>query len=217
VHRIGRTGRAGREGTAITLVEPREHRLLKALEKVVKQRIEPARIPSAADIKARRISALTAALRATLVEDAFDGYRIAVQALAQEYDALDIAAAAAKLAAEATHGDEPEEWVAPARMKPVQRPRSDKQPADGSRPPRRRADAPVRLLIDLGDQRGIRPKDIVGAITNEAGIPGHSIGSIEIGEKRTLVEVPESVADKVIRALARTTIKGQRVTARRAD
>ena len=53
--------------------------------------------------------------------------------------------------------------------------------------------------------------------SGEAGIPGHWIGSIEIEEKRTLVEVPESAADKVIRALARTTIKGQRVTARRAD
>jgi len=72
-------------------------------------------------------------------------------------------------------------------------------------------------VIDLGGHGGIRPKDIVGAIANEAGIPGDSIGSVEIGEKRTLVEVPESAADKVIRALARTTIKGQRVTARRAD
>jgi ATP-dependent RNA helicase DeaD len=217
VHRIGRTGRAGREGTAITLVQPREHRLLKALEKVVKQRIEPARIPNAADVKARRISALTAALRETLVENAFDSYRIAIQALAEEYDALDIAAAAAKLAAEATHGDEPKESVASAPRKPVQRQRGEGQARDGSRPPRRRADATVRLVIDLGGHGGIRPKDIVGAIANEAGIPGESIGSIEIGEKRTLVEVPESAADKVIRALARTTIKGQRVTARRAD
>ena len=75
----------------------------------------------------------------------------------------------------------------------------------------------VRLFISVADQRDIRPKDIVGAIANEAGIPGHSIGSIEIGPKRAVVEVPESAADKVIRALARTTIKGQRVTARRAD
>ncbi|MGZ8155563.1 MAG: DEAD/DEAH box helicase [Burkholderiales bacterium] len=231
VHRIGRTGRAGREGTAITLVQPREHGLLKAIEKVVKQRIEPGRIPSAADVKARRIEALTAALRETLVESAFDSYRVAIQSLAEEYDALDIAAAAAKLAAEAIHGDEPEASVAPAprerdraraeeqrvERKGVQGKRGEGQPRDGSRPPRRRADGMVRLVISLPDQSGIRPKDIVGAIANEAGIPGDSIGSIEIGEKRTLVEVPESAADKVIRALARTTIKGQRVTARRAD
>ena len=61
----------------------------------------------------------------------------------------------------------------------------------------------------------MRPKDIVGAIANEAGIPGHSIGSVDIGEKFSMVEVPESAADKVIRALSRTTIKGQRVSVRR--
>jgi ATP-dependent RNA helicase DeaD len=231
VHRIGRTGRAGRAGTAITLVQPREHRLLKAIEKVVKQRIEPARIPSVADVKARRIASLMVALRETLVEDTFDAYRVAVQSLAEEYDALDIAAAAAKLAAHATHPEAPEDSAAPdadvwrevraeaqrSEDKRAPRKRAERQARDGGRPPRRHNDATIRLMITLGEQRGVRPKDIVGAIANEAGIPGHSIGSIEIGEKHSIVEVPESVADKVIRALARTTIKGQRVTARRAD
>src|SRR6201999_3775526 len=39
VHRIGRVGRAGREGTAITLVEPREHRMLKTIERTTRQPI----------------------------------------------------------------------------------------------------------------------------------------------------------------------------------
>ena len=251
VHRIGRTGRAGREGTAITLVQPREHRLLKAIEKVVKQRIEPGRIPTIADVKARRMVALTEALRETLGENAFDSYRVAVQSLAEEYDALDIAAAAVKLAADAAHGDESEDAAEPTSIVSASdsslapnrgKPRGGEWPrrgegkrdeskwdevkrgerkqretsTDGSRPPKRRsAAATTRLVITLGDQRGVRPKDIVGAIANEADIPGHDIGSIEIGEKHTLVEVPESVADKVIRALSRTTIKGQRVSARR--
>ena len=227
VHRIGRTGRAGREGTAITLVQPREHRLLKAIEKVVKQKIEPARIPTLADVRARRIETLIGALRETLNENAYDSYRVAVQTLAGEFDALDIAAAAAKLAAEATLGGESED----ARDIPqFEEPRSHERDRgegksrgehkraprdDGSRPPKRRNDAAVRLVLTLGEQRGVRPKDIVGAIANEAGIPGHSIGSIEIGEKFSVVEVPEAAADKVIRALSRTTIKGQRVTAKR--
>jgi ATP-dependent RNA helicase DeaD len=231
VHRIGRTGRAGREGTAITLVQPREHRLLKAIEKVVKQKIEAARIPTIADVRARRIEMLTAALRETLNENAYDRYRVAVQSLAEEFDALDIAAAAAKLAAEATLGDEAEESRdIPRERESIARPLSpgegrgegktrgaDKRAArdDGSRPPRRRTGATTRLVITLGEQRGVRPKDIVGAIANEAGIPGHSIGSIEIGDKFSVVEVPEAEADKVIRALSRTTIKGQRVSAKR--
>ena len=106
VHRIGRTGRAGREGTAITLVQPREHFLLKAIEKVVKQRIEAARIPTVADLRAHRMELLTSALRETLDENDYERYRVAVQPLAESYDALDIAAAAAKIAAEAALGDE---------------------------------------------------------------------------------------------------------------
>jgi ATP-dependent RNA helicase DeaD len=242
VHRIGRTGRAGREGTAITLVQPREHRLLKAIEKVVKQKIEPARIPTIADVRARRIEMLTSALRETLVENAFDNYRVAVQSLAEEFDALDIAAAAAKLAAEAVLGDGSEEAGEPRTQHPPSQHQESYRPSsrersggegksrggresrgegsrgkydDGSRPPRRRTETSTRLVITLGEQRGVRPKDIVGAIANEAGIPGHAIGAIEIGDKFSVVEVPEAAADKVIRALSRSTIKGQRVTAKR--
>jgi ATP-dependent RNA helicase DeaD len=87
---------------------------------------------------------------------------------------------------------------------------------DGTRPPKRRKDnAMVRLVIAAGEQRGIRPKDLVGAIAGEADIPGSSIGAIEIGERHSIVEVPEAVAEKVIRALSKATLKGQRVTAKR--
>jgi ATP-dependent RNA helicase DeaD len=88
---------------------------------------------------------------------------------------------------------------------------------DGSRPPKRRqeAESMTRLVITAGEQRGIRPKDLVGAIAGEADIPGTSIGAIQIGERHSIVEVPESVAEKVIRALSKATLKGQRVIAKR--
>jgi ATP-dependent RNA helicase DeaD len=247
VHRIGRTGRAGREGTAITLVQPREHGLLKAIEKVVKQKIESARIPTVADLRARRMETLAAALREALVEDDFGSYRTIVQTLAQDFDPLDVAAAAAKLAAEATMGEESEEndmAQAPQREersrgrpersggdtrkrdKPSHDSRSPWENAkggkhsirdDGSRTPKRKRETEgmTRLVITAGEQRGIRPKDLVGAIAGEADIPGTSIGAIQIGERHSVVEVPESVAEKVIRALSKATLKGQRVTAKR--
>ncbi|HEX2092641.1 MAG TPA: DEAD/DEAH box helicase, partial [Longimicrobiaceae bacterium] len=109
VHRIGRTGRAGREGTAVTLVQPREQGLLRAIERLVKQRIEHARIPTIADLRTRRLELLGTAIRETLEEDEYDRYREVVRALAEQYDPLEIAAAAAKMAADATRGEEPED------------------------------------------------------------------------------------------------------------
>jgi len=86
---------------------------------------------------------------------------------------------------------------------------------DDGPPARRGGGAMTRLIVTAGEQKGVRPKDLVGAIANEANLSGDSIGSIEIGEKFSVVEVPESAADNVIRALSQTTIRGQRVSARR--
>ncbi|CAN5735040.1 DEAD/DEAH box helicase [soil metagenome] len=230
VHRIGRTGRAGREGTAVTLVQPREHRLLKNIERVVRQRIEPARIPTIADLRSRRVELFRAALRETLIEDGFDQYRSAVESLAEEFDVLDIAAAAAKLAADVTRGEQPEDevdmpnWSADTR--PVERdsrgPRGQRERHDkssgGARGGRSGGGRFTRLYIGIGRRRGVRPGDLVGAITGEAkGVPGKAIGAIEIADQFSLVEVGESYADEVIRALSRAMIKGRKVGVRRAN
>ncbi len=217
--RVGRGAKAPRSRS----LRRREHGLLKAIERVVKQKIEPARIPSLADVRARRIAALTAAIRETLVADAFEPYRVAVQSLAEEYDGLDIAAAAAKLAAEATHGQQGDEVPEVIDAGPVRGSREQRQPPrnaagprrDGTRAPKRRSDGMTRLVVTIGQHHGVRPKDIVGAIANEAKIPGDAIGAIEIGDEYSLVEVREAQAEKVIRALSRATMRGQRVSARR--
>jgi ATP-dependent RNA helicase DeaD len=71
-----------------------------------------------------------------------------------------------------------------------------------------------RLYIGLGRAAGVRPADLVGAIANEANLRSNSIGAIDITERFSIVEVPESVAHDVIEALRRTTIRGKRVTVR---
>jgi ATP-dependent RNA helicase DeaD len=229
VHRIGRTGRAGREGTAITLVQPREHSLLKNIERVVRQRIEPARLPTIADLRARRVELFRAALRETLLEDGFAQYRSAVESLAEEFDILDIAAAAAKLAADTTRGEQPEDeadlpnWSAdtrsPARDSRGPRGRSDRHESGGGRGGDRSGGAGfTRLYIGIGRRRGVRPGDLVGAITGESkGVPGKAIGAIEIADQFSLVEVGERYADEVIRALSKAMIKGRKVGVRRAN
>jgi ATP-dependent RNA helicase DeaD len=69
----------------------------------------------------------------------------------------------------------------------------------------------ARLFLDIGRDDGVRPADIVGAIANEAGIPGRAIGAIELFERFSFVEVPEPQANKIIRALKNTTIRGRRI------
>ena len=97
VHRIGRTGRAGREGVAITLAEPREHRLLRSIEQMTKQRLEIGTVPTVADLRARRLDLTRASLREAILAKEFDDVRVVVETLSQEFDVFEIAAAAVKL------------------------------------------------------------------------------------------------------------------------
>ena len=78
---------------------------------------------------------------------------------------------------------------------------------------RRRDGDSVRLFINIGRNLGVRPQDIVGAIGNEAGIPGRSIGAIDIFDGYSFVDVPANMADRVVDALIRSGIKGRSVNA----
>ncbi|HET8648149.1 MAG TPA: DEAD/DEAH box helicase, partial [Vicinamibacteria bacterium] len=105
VHRIGRTGRAGREGVAISLAQPREERLLRQIERFTRHRIETAAVPTVADLRARRLELTRASLRELLVAGKLDGFRAVAESLADEFDLLDVAAAAVKLAHEGERGE----------------------------------------------------------------------------------------------------------------
>jgi ATP-dependent RNA helicase DeaD len=223
VHRIGRVGRAGRDGVAITLAEPREHRMLKAIESVTKQRIAVEKIPTVADLRARRLDMTAAALRESLLADELEHFRVVVETLADEFDIMDVALAAVKLAYESGGGHEGDEIPdVPARLdrdRPGRRAGDKRDPRDprraatlGARPAARDV---ARLFLGIGRHAGVRPQDLVGAIAGEAGLSGREIGAIEIADRFSLVEVPATVADTVITALRRTTIKGRRPTVRR--
>jgi len=193
IHRIGRTGRAGREGTAITLLEPRESRLLRSIEQLTKQKIEVATVPTVADLKARRLELTRASIRERLVAGDFDDVRVVVESLAEEFDLLDVAAAAVKLAHQSTDGDQDDEEIeAPTRPT-----------------------SPTRLFIGAGRKAGIRPGDLVGAITGEAGVTSKSLGAIEIADNFSLVDVSEDVADQILKAMKGASLRGKKVTIRR--
>ena len=100
VHRIGRVGRAGREGIAITLVEPREHKMLKTIERATGRPIATEKLPTVADLRSRRLELTRAALRESLLKDDLDTFRSVVEPLGEEFDLFEVALAAVKLAHE---------------------------------------------------------------------------------------------------------------------
>ena len=185
LHRIGRTGRAGRGGTAITLAEPREHRLLRVIENFTRAKIEVATVPTVADLRARQLDLTRASLRERLLAGDFDHVRVVVESLAQEFDIVDIAAAAVKMAHAAAAGDGDDREIpvaaaprAEAAARQARRRRDARSGASGAAASAAGTEhawsngdgRTVRLFIGAGRQAGIRPGDLVGAITGEAGV-----------------------------------------------
>jgi ATP-dependent RNA helicase DeaD len=196
VHRIGTTGRAGRAGVAILFVTPRERRMLQDIERFTKQRIEPMRMPTQADVAARRVALFKESLRKTLKEGDLDLYLTLVEELAEEegLDMAEIAAAAARLA----RRDKPLEVEIEPEPQQV-------APPEGGM---------SRLFLSAGRRNGVRPADIVGALANEAGVPGKAIGAIDIYDNFTFVEVPAEYRDQALDRMSRATIRGRPVDAR---
>ncbi|NJC73198.1 DEAD/DEAH box helicase [Planosporangium thailandense] len=216
VHRIGRVGRAGREGVAITLAEPREHRMLKTIERVTKQRISVEKVPTVADLRARRLELTRAALQESLLEDDLERFRVVVESLTDEFDLVEVALAAVKLAHEATGGAADEDEIPEVGSATSREMRGGRDSGNrGDRRGRAAAEGMTRLFVGVGRRAAIRPQDLVGAITGEARLSAREIGLIEIADRFSLVEVPESAATDVIAALRASTIKGKRATVRR--
>ena len=75
----------------------------------------------------------------------------------------------------------------------------------------------VRLFINLGKKQKIRPGDILGAIAGETGMPGKLIGSIDMYDKYTFVEVPREYAAEVIQVMKNSKIKGKSINVEPAN
>ncbi|MCS6887533.1 MAG: DEAD/DEAH box helicase [Chloroflexus sp.] len=221
VHRIGRTGRAGRDGVAITFITPRERRMLQTIERVTRTRIERCRMPTLADVAARRRAALRDQLREAMAAPGLESYAALVDELAGEHDVRALAAAAIKLLLNETEAEQVDTitHLEPARPERAERaeraPRAKRSAVDERLS--RAEQGMARIQINLGRNDQVRPADIVGAIANEAGVPGRNIGAIEVRARASFVEVPRRAARQVVQALNRTTLRGQRVRATLAE
>jgi ATP-dependent RNA helicase DeaD len=231
VHRIGRTGRAGREGVAITLVTPRERRLLHTIEQFTRQPIPRAVLPTREKVMETRNSRFVQHVEHMLSTHEMDSERAVVaQMISDGFDPVEIAAAGMKMARQV-------EALRPIQdIRDIASERRDRPPSDRGRRGERFGDdrerfggdrrsgrsrtgreaGMVRLTLDLGRADGVQPGDIVGAVASEANIPGKSIGAIDIEGRRTFFDVREEHAERVLQAAGRIQLRGQPVRITRA-
>ena len=195
IHRIGRTGRAGRTGDAITLVSGKERIQLKNLERQIGSIIKPARIPTAADIAERRRALFQESLREVLRAGEFESQLATVSELSEEFESTEIAAAALHMLWQSQHTAKSE--VAEEMAHDFE------QPELGM----------TRIFVGMGRSDGLRPGDLVGAITNEAGLTGKMIGVIDILDHNSFVEVPIDQAVRVVEALGNCKLRNKKVKA----
>ncbi len=235
VHRIGRTGRAGREGKAILFVTPKERRLLRTIEKANRLELKVMPMPTGEQVSEQRIAKFQTDLLQTMQSEDLSTFRELVERIAHDTE-TDIGEIAAALVMQSQKQRPlyPKFAPLPDASKRSDRGQRDtgrersnrRQPARdggnrrdsserGDRPPSRRRtprepDADQqRYRIEAGKSHGIRPGDIVGALANEAGVEVEFIGSIEINDDHSTVDLPEGMPKDVFEHLKRVRVRQQ--------
>lgn len=230
VHRIGRTGRAGRTGIAFSFVVGREVYKLRDIQRYCKTKIIPQAVPSLDDIT--EIKAEKILEQAGCVMNEMDlspiVHILEKKLLEEDYTSLELAAALLRM-----HMGESNEDIIidsrPARSLDDldsrggkdQRGRRDGRygrgrDARGQRSGRggrgrSQDNGMARLFLNVGRDQNIKPGDVLGAIAGESGISGRMIGSIDMYDKYTFVEVPEDCAGEVLECMKRVKIRGKNV------
>ncbi len=193
VHRIGRTGRAGRTGRSFTFVVGKEVYKLKDIQRYCKTKIIEQSIPSINDVANTKAEKILDRIHTIIEnEDLSKLIDIVEQKInKEEYTSMDVAAAFLRL----SMGEDSEQ------VEESYQDYGDTGAEAGM----------VRLFINIGKKQNTRPGDILGAIAGETGMPGKLIGSIDMYDKYTFVEVPREHAAEVINVMKNAKIKGKSI------
>ena len=219
VHRIGRTGRAGRTGKAFNFVKGKEVYKLKEIQRYCKTRIIPQAIPSLDDVTSIKADKILDQVGEVLQDSDLSKVIDIVEkrVLEEDYTTLDLAAALLKM----MMGEEGEELLEENRpLRELEDLEDESRRSRGGRNgrgSRGRNEDVARLFINIGKNQGIRPGDILGAIAGESGMPGRMVGSIDMFDNYTFVEVPREHADVVLQAMRGAKIKGKNVHMEKAN
>ena len=225
VHRIGRTGRAGRSGNAILFVAPRENHLLRQIERATKQPIELLKLPSREAVADKRVAAFRQQVSEVIESQDLSFFLDVVAGIEERFDVdvHEVAAALAYLAQKDRPLQMPDtgkpdiaQLAAGKPERPAREPRENRAEILE----RRRDYAEGRLAryrIDVGREHMASPKDIVGAIANEAGIESRFIGQINLFEDYSTVELPADLAADTLQILRRARVRQQPLNIRLAS
>ncbi|MBF0256505.1 MAG: DEAD/DEAH box helicase [Gammaproteobacteria bacterium] len=228
IHRIGRTGRAGRKGDAILFVAPRERRMLAAIEKATRQKIELIQLPSTEMVNSKRIADFKQGISDVLAAGELDFLQGLIEQYQNEHDisALEIAAALAKISLgdrEFLLKPEKERPAAPEKYARPDRPERGERPDRTDRPDRKKAEGRSfkgpehppkgmeRFRIEVGHNHKVKPGNIVGAIANEAGLDSQYIGHIDIQDDFSFIDLPLGMPDDVFTDLKKVWVCGQKL------
>ncbi|MBT6209417.1 MAG: DEAD/DEAH box helicase [Woeseia sp.] len=212
IHRIGRTGRAGRSGDAILFVAPRERRMLAAIEKATRQKIEQLVLPTTETVNNKRIADFKQKITDTLAVGELAFMQGLIEQYRQEHDvpAVEIAAALAKMS---TGGKSmllsADKFKDKGKGKSKDNGHEKNSNKAQRKPHRETGEGQERFRIEVGHVHGVKPGNIVGAIANESGLDGEHIGSIEIDSEFSLIDLPVGMPDDVLIDLKKTRICGQ--------
>ena len=202
VHRIGRTGRAGREGRAFSFVSGKEVYKLKEIQRYCKTKIYAQKVPSLNDVANTKMENILDDVERVIEQEDLDMMINAIEERVNnsEFTAMDMAAAFLKICCgmtEENKNTEENDWEF-----------GDTGAGE---------DGMVRLFINIGKKQRVRPGDILGAIAGESGMDGKLIGTIDMYDKYTFVEVPREYAREVLNAMKNVKIKGKTVAVEPAN